>query len=407
MLKVLRNACSLGENLMMLFTSSDLANRFKSAFVFLATILVSLSSWSADKAVVSDEAQRWATNMTKGVTGVSNEIFDLHMLIFWICVVIGIVVFGIMFYSMINHRKSSGAVASKFHESTALEILWTVIPTLILIGMAIPATSSLIKIYDTSDADIDIKIVGYQWKWQYEYLGDDVSFFSNLSTPQDEIYGRAPKGEHYLLEVDEPLVIPINKKVRFLITANDVLHAWWVPALAVKRDAIPGFVNDVWTRVDKPGIYRGQCAELCGKAHGFMPIVVHAMEEVDYENWLAGKKAEAAELKAAMSQTFTMDELVARGEQVYSTWGCGSCHGASGGGGIGPSLVGSSITTGPINDHLSLMVNGVQGTMMQAFGEQLNNVDMAAVITYKRNTWGNNMGDMLQPADVLTYKRSL
>ena len=392
---------------MMLSKSVDTKGVLKLAWGFFALMLASINLQAAERAIVDGEAQRWVTNMTEGVTAVSNEIFDLHMLIFWICVAIGIVVFGIMFYSMISHRKSSGVTPSKFHESTALEILWTVIPTLILIGMAIPATSSLIKIYDTSDADIDIKIVGYQWKWEYEYLGDDVRFFSNLSTPQDEIYGRAPKGEHYLLEVDEPLVIPVNKKVRFLITANDVLHAWWVPALAVKRDAIPGFVNDVWTRVDKPGIYRGQCAELCGKAHGFMPIVVHAMEEVDYENWLAGKKAEAAELRAAMSQTFTMDELVARGEQVYNTWGCGSCHGASGGGGIGPTLAGSSITTGPINSHLSLMVNGVQGTMMQAFGEQLNNVDMAAVITYKRNTWGNNMGDMLQPADVLTYKRSL
>ena len=238
------------------------------------------------------------------------------------------------------------------------------------------------------------------------YLGEEVSFFSNLTTPQDEIYGRVPKGEHYLLEVDEPVVIPINKKVRFLITANDVIHAWWVPALAVKRDAIPGYINDVWTIVDEPGIYRGQCAELCGKAHGFMPIVVHAMEELDYQQWLDAKKVEAEELKLAMSQSFSMDELYARGEKVYQT-NCVACHGPTGAGGVGPSLIGSSITTGPMNGHLSLMINGVQGSAMQAFGEQLNNIDMAAVITYKRNAWGNNMGDMLQPVDVLNHKRSL
>lgn len=370
-----------------------------------ALLMTSIQAFGASDAAV-DEAQRWGLNMTEGVTAVSREIYDLHMLIFWICVWIGIVVFGIMFYSMIMHRKSSGAVPSKFHESTAVELAWTLIPALILVLMAIPATSSLIKIYDSSEADINIKIVGYQWKWQYEYLGDDVSFFSNLTTPQDEIYGRAPKGEHYLLEVDEPLVIPINKKVRFLITANDVLHAWWVPALAVKRDAIPGFVNDAWTIVEEPGIYRGQCAELCGKAHGFMPIVVHAMEEVDYQNWLAGKKEEAAELKAAMSQTFTMDELYARGEKVYQA-NCVACHGVNGQGGLGPSLVGTGITTGPIDAHINVMVNGVAGNaVMPVFGNQLNNIDLASVITFKRNAWGNNMSDQLQPVDILTFKKN-
>ena len=370
-----------------------------------ALLMTSIQAFGASDAAV-DEAQRWGLNMTEGVTAVSREIYDLHMLIFWICVWIGIVVFGIMFYSMIMHRKSSGAVPSKFHESTAVELAWTLIPALILVLMAIPATSSLIKIYDSSEADINIKIVGYQWKWQYEYLGDDVSFFSNLTTPQDEIYGRAPKGEHYLLEVDEPLVIPINKKVRFLISANDVLHAWWVPALAVKRDAIPGFVNDAWTIVEEPGIYRGQCAELCGKAHGFMPIVVHAMEEVDYQNWLAGKKEEAAELKAAMSQTFTMDELYARGEKVYQA-NCVACHGVNGQGGLGPSLVGTGITTGPIDAHINVMVNGVAGNaVMPVFGNQLNNIDLASVITFKRNAWGNNMGDQLQPVDILTFKKN-
>lgn len=375
--------------------------------LLLPTLLltsIQVAASSKGDAVV-DEAQRWGLNMTQGVTEVSREIFDLHMLIFWICVVIGVLVFGVMFYSMFAHRKSTGAIASKFHESTAVELAWTIIPAIILVAMAVPATTSLIKIYDTSEADLDIKVVGYQWKWQYDYLGEDVSFFSNLSTPQDEIYGRAPKGEHYLLEVDEPLVIPINKKVRFLITANDVLHAWWVPDLAVKRDAIPGYINDAWTIVEEPGIYRGQCAELCGKDHGFMPIVVQAMEEQDYQNWLSGKKQEAAELKIAMSQTFSMDELFTRGEKVYNT-SCAACHGAKGEGGVGPAMVGTAITTGPIRGHMATIVNGVQGSAMQAFGGQLNNIDMAAVITYERNAWGNNMGDMLQPVDVLTFKKN-
>lgn len=376
-----------------------------SRVMMLPVLLMTGGRALASSDAVVDEAQRWGLNMTQGVTAVSREIYDLHMLIFWICVWIGVAVFGVMFYSMIMHRKSTGAVPAKFHESTAVELAWTIVPAIILVLMAIPATSSLIKIYDTSEADIDIKVVGYQWKWQYEYLGEDVSFFSNLSTSQDEIYGLAPKGEHYLLEVDEPMVIPINKKVRFLITANDVLHAWWVPDLAVKRDAIPGYINDAWTIVEEPGIYRGQCAELCGKDHGFMPIVVEAMEEADYQNWLAGKKQEAAELKVAMSQTFTMDELYARGEKVYQT-SCAACHGANGEGGVGPSMIGTAITTGPIAGHMDTIVNGVQGTAMQAFGGQLNNIDMAAVITYERNAWGNNMGDMLQPVDVLTFKKN-
>jgi cytochrome c oxidase subunit 2 len=326
-------------------------------------------------------------------------------LIFWICVGIAVVVFGVMFWSMLMHRKSVGAKAASFHESTMVEIAWTVLPFVILVLMAIPATSSLIKIYDTSEADIDIKIVGYQWKWQYEYLGEDVSFFSNLTTSQDEIYGRAPRGEHYLLEVDEPLVIPINKKVRFLITANDVLHAWWVPALAVKRDAIPGYINDAWTIVDEPGIYRGQCAELCGKAHGFMPIVVHAMEEQDYNDWLVEKKKEAVEIAKMNELILPLDEMYARGEEVYLQ-SCAACHGVDGKGGVGPSMVGTAITTGPMQGHVDVLVNGVQGSAMQAFGNQLSELDLAAVVTYERNAWGNNMGDMVQAVDVLNYKKN-
>jgi len=354
---------------------------------------------------VVDEAQRWQVNMPVGVTEVSRNVYDLHMLIFWICVAIGVVVFGVMFYSMIMHRKANGVKPAAFHESTTIELIWTIVPALILIGMAVPATSSLIKIYDTSEADLDIKIVGYQWKWEYEYLGEEVSFFSNLSTSQDEILGRAPKGEHYLLEVDEPLVIPVNKKVRFLITANDVLHAWWVPALAVKKDAIPGFINDAWAIVEEPGIYRGQCAELCGKDHGFMPIVVQAMEEQDYNEWLAGKKAEAAQIAEMNKLQLSMEDMFARGEEVYNKQ-CAACHAVDGKGGIGPSMIGTAITTGGMQKHIDVIVNGVPGTAMQAFGNQLSELDLAAVVTYERNAWGNNMGDMIQAVDVLNFKSS-
>ncbi len=261
-------------------------------------VWMGLLLWS----VFSQVQAAWTTNMTQGATDVSHAVFDLHMTIFWICVVIGIIVFGAMFWSMIVHRRSTGQVAAKFHESTTVEILWTVVPLLILVAMAIPATATLIKMYDTSESDVDIQITGYQWKWHYKYLGQDVEFFSNLATPAEQIHNQAAKGEHYLLEVDQPLVLPAGVKVRFLVTAADVIHSWWVPAFAVKRDAIPGFVNEAWTKVDKPGLYRGQCAELCGKDHGFMPIVVDVRSPADYASWLAERKAEAAKLKELTSK---------------------------------------------------------------------------------------------------------
>ena len=233
---------------------------------------------------------QWTVNMTPGVTDVSRSVFDLHMTIFWICVVIGVVVFGVMFWSMLVHRRSTGQQPARFHEGTTVEILWTVVPFVILVAMAVPATKTLIDIYDTSESELDIQVTGYQWKWHYKYLGQDVEFFSNLATPAEQIHNKETKSEHYLLEVDKPLVLPTGAKVRFLVTSADVIHSWWVPAFAVKRDAIPGFVNEAWTRIDKPGIYRGQCAELCGKDHGFMPIVVEALSKEDFARWLAAKK---------------------------------------------------------------------------------------------------------------------
>ena len=346
-------------------------------------------------------------NMSPGVTSIGAEIYDLHMLIMIICVVIGIGVFGVMFYSIIYHRKSRGVVPSQFHESTKVEVAWTVVPFLILIGMAVPATSTLLEVYDNDDAELDILITGYQWKWKYEYLdenGENVSFFSNLATPQEEIYNTDQKGEHYLLEVDEPLVIPVNTKVRFLVTANDVIHSWWVPEIAVKRDAIPGFINETWTKVPEEGIYRGQCTELCGAYHGFMPVVVHAVSREEFDAWMGSKRADKAAQVAASAVDLSLDELMSKGESVYNSQ-CLACHGAQGEGGVGKAIAGSAIALGDVGAHLDVGIKGVAGTAMQAYGSQLSDVDMAAVITYQRNAFGNNTGDVIQPSDVVNHKQ--
>ncbi|MBM7062613.1 cytochrome c oxidase subunit II [Pseudomonas sp. UL073] len=349
----------------------------------------------------------WTVNMAPGATAISHAVFDLHMTIFWICAVIGVLVFGAMFWSMIVHRRSTGQQPAHFHESTTVEILWTIVPFLILVVMAIPATKTLIEMYDNSEPELDVQVTGYQWKWQYKYLGQDVEFFSNLATPQDQIHNKADKDEHYLLEVDNPLVLPVGAKVRFLVTSSDVIHSWWVPAFAVKRDAIPGFVNEAWAKVDKPGIYRGQCAELCGKDHGFMPIVVEVKSKPDFDKWLAERKEEAAKLKELTTKEWTLEELVARGDKVYHTT-CAACHQPEGQGlpPMFPALKGSKIATGPKADHLSIVFHGKPGTAMAAFGKQLSEVDIAAVVTYERNAWGNNTGDMVTPKEVLELKQA-
>ena len=365
------------------------------------------------QASASGEAERpdgWSLlNMTEGVTGISHDIYDLHMLIFWICVVIGVITFGVMFYSMYAHRKSTGRTPSNFHESTAVEMAWTIVPVLILIVMAFPVTKALKDLYDTSEADIDIKVTGYQWKWQYEYLGEGVEYMSQLSTSQASIYGKAPKSEFYLEEVDKPVVIPVGKKIRFLITAKDVIHAWWVPELGVKKDAVPGFINETWARADEPGIYRGRCAELCGKDHAFMPIVVNAVPEEEYTAWLAAQKTEAAALRELTNKAFTFDELMTNGEAAYNR-SCASCHGVGGEGipGAFPGLKGSAIALGSVTEHLDVVVNGSKtNAAMQAFGGQLSEADLAAIITYERNAWGNvpEADKIVQPVDVLKFKQ--
>jgi cytochrome c oxidase subunit 2 len=362
--------------------------------------LISVVSGIALSLVSTLAAAEYGLNFPKPVTAIAQEVYGLHMLIMMVCVVIGIVVFGAMFWSIIMHRKSRGAKAATFHESTTIEIIWTAIPFLILVGMAIPSTATLIKMYDNSASEVTIKITGYQWKWQYEYMDQDISFFSSLSTPRDQIENKADKGKEYLLEVDNPIVIPVGKKIRFLVTANDVIHAWWVPQLSVKKDAIPGFINETWTRVDEPGTYRGQCAELCGKDHGFMPIVVQAVSDDDFKKWVSVKKAETVASAADAGKTWGKDELMKRGEKVYAQ--CVACHGATGAGipGVFPALKGSKIATGPVAAHLAIVMKGKAGTAMQAFAAQLNDADIAAVVTYERNAFGNNTGDVVQPSAV-------
>ena len=347
-------------------------------------------------------------NMPVGVTEVSKEIFDLHMLIMWICVWIGVVVFGIMFWSLWKYRKSSGAIAAKFDDHYWLEIGWTVAATVILVGMAIPSTSVMIKAYDDTEGDINIMVTGYQWKWQYTYLEDGVSFFSNLSTSQEEIDNAIPKGEFYLSEVDEPLVIPINKRIRFLITGNDVIHSWWVPDFAVKQDAVPGFINTAWTNVPKPGIYRGACTELCGLKHAFMPVVVRAVEQEEYEAWIVEKIALAEAEKLLTEKIWTKAELVERGQGVYLK-NCVACHQANGQGlpPVFPSLEGSQIVMRDKARNIEILMEGVQGAAMQAFSKQLSEVDIASVITYTRDSWSNGKngdGEIVVPKDIVDYK---
>ncbi|MFP2769096.1 cytochrome c oxidase subunit II [Oceanisphaera sp. KMM 10153] len=344
-------------------------------------------------------------NMTEGVTDISQKVYGLHMTILIICAIIGLLVFGVMFWAIIHHRKSKGARAAQFHESTRVEILWTLIPFVILIAMAVPATRTLVAMEDASQSDITVQVTGSQWKWHYRYFDEGVEFYSLLATLPQQIEGRVAKGKNYLLEVDQPLVLPTDRKIRFLITSDDVIHSWWVPAFAVKKDAIPGFINEAWTRINEPGLYRGQCAELCGKDHGFMPIVVDARSPEEFDGWLAQARASQAEAKAAeqelVAMEMTMDELMRLGEQVYQR-SCAACHQVSGEGipGAFPALKGSELVLNDKAGHINVVLYGKAGTAMQSFDKQLALKELAAVITYERNAWGNNTGELVQPGDI-------
>jgi cytochrome c oxidase subunit II len=343
-------------------------------------------------------------------TIVARQIYELHTVVLWICVLIAFIVFGIMFYSIVRHRRSTGRPATQFDSNKPLEIVWTVIPCLIVAGLAYPATRGVVAMKDTSAPDLTIKVTGYQWKWRYDYLGENVSFYSDLATPREQIENKAQKGENYLLEVDRPLVVPVAKKVRLLLTANDVIHGWYVPALGVKQDAIPGFVRDTWFKIDAPGIYRGQCTELCGKDHGFMPVVVEALPEEKYHAWLAAQQATstaaAAAAATAAGNTYSIDEWKADGEKVYAR-SCAACHQANGQGVAGafPALAHGAITTGPLAGHIDIVMNGSKkNPAMAAWKHQLSDLEIAAVITYERSAFGNTAGDIVQPSQIASAR---
>ena len=375
----------------------------------LSGMLVVLSPTSA-QAAFDWNFQTPATPLALDTLQVHNKFMVITLAIF--CVV-----FAIMIYSIFAHRKSRNHQPAGFTgPGSAAQVFWTTIPFLIFayidfILMGIPAYHSVKVMQDTrSNADMEVKITASQWKWQYEYPGEGVKFVSALATPQAQIGNRQQKNEHYLLEVDNPLVLPVGKKVRILLTSTDVIHTWWVPQFGVKRDAIPGFIRETWAQIDRPGIYRGQCAELCGRGHGFMPVVVQAVSEPEYRQWLARKKAGQAAQAASAEKAWSRDDLLKHGQEVYGKI-CAACHQANGQGlpGVFPALAGSKIVNGPFADmngrlvkdgHLDRVMNGKAGTAMQAFKNTLSDVDIAAVVTYERNAFGNHMGDMVQPSQV-------
>jgi len=382
-------------------------NRFQvsRALAVLASMVTGSSATAA--------ADYWQLNMFKGVTPLSHDMYDLHMVCMLVCGVIGVIVFGVMTYSLIYHRKSRGVTPATFHDNNRLEIFWSIVPFLILVGLAVPATRVLIKMNDSNQSDITIKVVGSQWKWQYQYLDQGISFFSNLTTPYDQIHNKQKKGQWYLREVDKPLVLPINQKIRFLVTSTDVVHSWWVPELGIKRDAFPGFMYEAWAIIEKPGIYRGQCTELCGINHGFMPIVVEAVSADDFNKWVAVQTkvedhyAETVN-NAAAQKRLTRAELMSAGKAKYQQM-CAACHNANGKGlpPMYPALKNSSVSVGrPISRHIGLVLHGVPGSAMQAYKDQLTDAEVAAIVTYERNAWGNNTGDLVQPDDVAKVRQS-
>ena len=363
-------------------------------------VLVTVSGWAQAE---------YRLNFQEPATKVAQNVYDLHVWMMYICGFIFVVVFSVMFYSVFNHRKSSGRTPATFHESTTVEILWTVVPTLILLLMAWPVTVTLLEMRDSSNSDITIKATGYQWKWGYDYLkgeGEGIKFMSVLSTPKEQIHNSAPKGEHYLLETDTHVVVPVGKKIRMLTTANDVIHAWFVPALAIKQDAIPGFIRDASFRPSREGVFRGQCAELCGKDHAYMPIVVEVVSQEKYTAWVADQQKKMAAAADDPNKVWALPEMLKRGEAVYLQ-NCVACHQANGKGlpPVFPALDGSKIATGPKAGHLEIIVNGKPGTAMAAFGKQLSDTDLAAVATYERNSWGNKVGDLVQPNEIKATRK--
>lgn len=347
---------------------------------------------------------RFQMNLHPAATKVAEEVATLHWMMLIICTVIFVAVFGVMFYSIYKHRKSLGHQSASFHESTTVEIIWTVVPLLIVIGMALPATKTVVAMKDTTNSDITIKVTGYQWKWGYDYIkgeGEGLSFLQTLSTPREQINNQADKSDTYLMEVDNEVVVPVGKKIRLVLTANDVIHSWTIPAFGLKQDAIPGFVRDAWFRAEKVGTYRGQCSELCGKEHAFMPIVVKVVSDADYSAWVEATKKKLAAAADDPTKTYTMDELKQRGEKVYAA-NCAACHQPNGkGAGAFPALDGSKIVNGPKEGQQKILLNGKNAMPKWA---QLNDVELASVMTFTRNSWGNKTGEVIQPKDFTTAR---
>jgi cytochrome c oxidase subunit II len=356
---------------------------------------------------LSGSAQAIAWYFQTPASKMASDIDWLHQIVMWLIIVIFVGVFGAMFYSCYAHRKSKGHKAEQFHENTVVEIIWTAVPAVILVFLAWPVTKVVIAQKDTSAADITVKVTGYQWKWGYDYIqgeGEGISFLSTLTTPREQIQGRAPKGDNYLLEVDNEMVVPVGKKIRVITTAADVVHAWWVPAFGAKQDAIPGFLRDIWFRPEQTGIFRGQCTELCGKEHGFMPIVVRVVSAEDYGKWVGEQKQKTAKAAEDDTKTFPVQELVQRGEKIYAA-NCVACHQPTGRGAppAFPPLAGSKVVNGPEEAQIDTVLNGRPNTAMQSF-KQLSNVDIASVITFTRNSWGNKASEV-QPAEVAARRK--
>jgi len=392
------------------------AKRFKALMLGLA-VAASIPAMAATEPVITGRPLEHQLNMQAPVTGIAAYIYSLHNWMMVVCLVIFIGVFGVMFYSVFKHRKSLGHKPATFHESTTVEIAWTVVPFLIVIGMALPATHAVVQMKDTSNPDLTIKVTGMQWKWGYDYLkgeGEGISFLSNLATPRTQVGepGIAPtekRTENYLLEVDNPVVVPVGKKVRLVLTANDVIHSWTIPAFAVKQDAIPGFVRDTWFKAEQIGTYRGNCVELCGKEHAFMPIVVKVVSAEDYTAWVNGEKTRMAALADDPNKVWTIDELKTKGEKVYAA-NCVACHQANGQGvpSAFAALVGSPVVLGPKAEQIAVLLNGKHSgkypSAMPAW-KQLSDSEIASVITYTRNNWTNKADEnIVQPSEVLAAR---
>ncbi|MHB8347573.1 MAG: cytochrome c oxidase subunit II [Acidiferrobacterales bacterium] len=369
---------------------------------------------------------RW--NFQTPVTPMAHQIFHLQNIMFGVCVAIFVLVFGVMFYSIFAHRKSKGHKPATFHQSTTVEIIWTAVPLLILVAIAVPATATLVKMENTSDSALTVRITGYQWKWHYSYPAQGIGFFSDLSTPVAQIENQAPKNKHYLLQVDHPLVLPVGEKIRFQITSGDVIHSWWVPSFGVKTDAIPGFINQTWTEIEVPGTYRGQCTELCGMGHAFMPVVVKAVSQKDFQKWVTAQKALMVASAAGSTKTYSEADLLSHGKTVFAA-NCAACHQITGQGIPGtfpplsagrkfsatPAMLtqlrsrgfltkGGRIVMGPVKNHLGIVLHGIPGTPMPSFAGQLSDTDIAAVVTYERNSFGNHTGDIIEPSQVAAVR---